>query len=320
MFDRRAALLTWGFAIAWAATAAAQFGEADTKGPKLGEEAVKKWRAGIEVRAVAGDCFRIVGTAPIPTDWPEQTVEVAEEDISPGVRVAYPEMEGMAKQMTVTIARLARGSEAKAVVTFEVRRRALLPPDNTDIYVLPDKKKLDVKTRMFLTPSPEIESNDPKIKAQARELIAGPEKAWAKVEAIYDWVRENVEYKDGAPLLGAISAFRTKKGDCEDMTSLFIALCRSADIPARTVWIPGHCYPEFYLLDDEGKGHWFPCQVAGSRAFGGMPDFSPILQKGDNFPNPANPRKRWHYLRETLTGASTGAQPQYRFVRELVAN
>ena len=49
------------------------------------------------------------------------------------------------------------------------------------------------------------------------------------------------------------------------------------------VWVPGHCYPEFYLEDAEGRGHWIPCQAAGTRAFGSMPEHRPILQKGDNF-------------------------------------
>ena len=38
--------------------------------------------------------------------------------------------------------------------------------------------------------------------------------------------------------------------------------------PARTVRVPGHVYPEFYLLDEDGKGRWFPCQVSGTRDFG----------------------------------------------------
>ena len=88
-----------------------------------------------------------------------------------------------------------------------------------------------------------------------------------------------------------MAALKDKTGDCEELTSLFIALCRASDIPARTVWVPGHCYPEFYLEDDEGKGHWFPCQAAGSRAFGGIPEQKPILQKGDNFSVPENPRE-----------------------------
>ncbi len=44
---------------------------------------------------------------------------------------------------------------------------------------------------------------------------------------------------------------------------------------------PEHCYPEFYLEDANGFGHWYPCQVAGDRQFGEMKEYRPILQKGD---------------------------------------
>ena len=74
---------------------------------------------------------------------------------------------------------------------------------------------------------------------------------------------------------GARQALDDGFGDCEELTSLFVAMCRAVGIPARCVWVPGHCYPEFYLEDKEGKGHWFPCQAAGSPAFGGIPEKRP---------------------------------------------
>jgi hypothetical protein len=93
------------------------------------------------------------------------------------------------------------------------------------------------------------------------------------------------------------------------MTSLFIAMCRASGIPARTVRVPGHCYPEFYLSDQAGEGHWFPCQAAGTRAFGGMPDPRPILQKGDNVlvADPRTKKKtKVRFLPETLVGLPAG--------------
>jgi len=87
-------------------------------------------------------------------------------------------------------------------------------------------------------------------------------------------------------------------------------------------WIPGHAYPEFYLVDGQGEGHWFPCQAAGTRAFGEMPEYRPILQKGDHFRPPWNPREHQRYLAEYLTGTPVpgGGKPRVRFVREMVGN
>ena len=55
---------------------------------------------------------------------------------------------------------------------------------------------------------------------------------------------------------------------------------------------------------------------AASRAFGGIPEHRPILQKGDNFRSPHNSRDRQRYLAESLVGA--GGKPKVKFVRELV--
>jgi hypothetical protein len=101
---------------------------------------------------------------------------------------------------------------------------------------------------------------------------------------------------------------------------LFIAICRAGNIPARTVWVQGHCYPEFYLEDNKAVGHWFPCQIAGSREFGGIVETRPILQKGDNFKPHPGQKKNQRYLAEFLTGtpAPNASQPSIRAVRELL--
>ena len=308
-----ALILTLGLA----GSAPAQFRQVEQDGPKLGEPQTQKWRAGVIVSAAAGPCRGIVSYIPMPIDWPEQEVEIVEENVSPGARVSYRSVDQTVQLMVVAVPFLAAGQQAQALVTMEVRRSAILPPEQTGDYLLPDKRKLNRLTRIYLAPSPMIESTDARIRKLARELVPDRQQGWQRVEAIYDWVRENVEYKNG-PIKGALAALKDGSGDCEELTSLFIAICRAADIPARTVWVPGHCYPEFYLTDAEGKGQWFPCQAAGTRSFGGIPEHRPILQKGDNFRPPWNPRQRQRYLAEHLTG--TGGRPRVKFVRELVSD
>ena len=92
-------------------------------------------------------------------------------------------------------------------------------------------------------------------------------------------------------------------------------MCRSVGIPARAVWVPGHCYPEFYLEDEHGQGHWCPCQAAGTRIFGAMPEARPILQKGDNFRLPGSPKPH-RYVQETVSAKNAQADPQVRFVQD----
>jgi len=159
---------------------------------------------------------------------------------------------------------------------------------------------------------------DRRIRQAADDLRDEDLTAWQQVEANYDWTREQVEYTNG-PIKGALQALEDGTGDCEELTSLFIAICRAQGIPARTVWVPGHCYPEFYLVDEEGEGHWYPCQAAGDRSFGSMPDLRYILQKGDNFRVPEH-RDRQRYVAEYLRGNNRrgSGDPQIHFIQSLV--
>ncbi len=294
--------------------------EATGKGPKLGQPLTQRLKVGVIVKAVGGSCKGISATVPVPTNWPEQKVEMTDEEISPAVKsVTYRTVSGTVRQMQVDIPQLSSGQEARALITFEITHNTVLPPDETAIYTVP--KKPDRSLTAYTAPSPFIESNNAKIKSLAKEIAADKSTDWDKIEAIYDWVRDHVEYKNGE-LKGAARALKDKTGDCEELSSLFIAMCRSQKIPARTVWVPGHCYSEFYLVDDDGNGHWFPCQSAGTRAFGGITEQRPILQKGDNFRDPDRPRERMRYLSEHLTGtpANGGGKPQVTFVREVVGN
>jgi hypothetical protein len=291
--------------------ARAQFGEVDTNGPKRDKEFVTKYEVGLMITAGSEPCTDIIGTVPVPIDWPEQEVRVLEEDFDPAAkRVTYREVGGgTVKQMVVNMPLVPANEKVRVIAVLEISRYSLLPPDNTSIYIIP--KKPPSRVRQYLTSSPKIETANPKIRALAKEIVADKEGAWEKVEAIYDWVRDHVKYVNG-PLRGALAALNDEKGDCEELTSLFIALCRDIGVPARTVWVPGHCYPEFYLEDDAGRGHWFPCQAAGARSFGGIDEKRPILQKGDNISVPEK-REKQRYVAEFLRG--DGGQPRVQWVR-----
>jgi hypothetical protein len=304
---------------ATAAVASAQFLDetrpVSPSGPTLGDVRTQRYRVGVVVTAAGGRCRGIRATMPVPDTWPEQVVRIVEEDVSPDVRgFAHRPLAPGVRQLVVEIPDLAAGQSARAVVTYELDRAALVAPADTSMLRLPEKPDRDL--RAFLGPSPFIESRHPRIVAFAREAADGLE-GWARVEAIYDAVREKVEYRNGE-LKGAARALADGWGDCEELTCLFIAAARSQGIPARTVWVDGHCYPEFHLVDADGHGAWFPCQAAGTRAFGAMPDQLPILQKGDNFRDPDRPGKSLRYVSEFMTGSAVGggAAPVVEWIRE----
>ncbi|MEK6248252.1 MAG: transglutaminase domain-containing protein [Planctomycetales bacterium] len=294
--------------------------DADSNGIRLAEETTVRLKVGIIVESKGSALKGVVGSTPVPIDWPEQQVKVISEDTSSAVRrVKYENIGGTVKRMVVTIPTVRRNNTVQAMVTYEITRYHILAPDKPDQFSIP--KKPGRKIKQYLGSSPYIETRNNKIKKMAREItqkVNGSD--WKKVEAMYDWVRDNIQYKEG-PLKGATAALKDGTGDCEEMTSLFIAMCRINNVPARTVWIPGHCYPEFYLEDKDGQGHWFPCQVAGTRAFGSMPEHRPILQKGDNFKVPES-KERKRYVAEHLKVADApgGNKPRVQFVREILAD
>ena len=126
-----------------------------------------------------------------------------------------------------------------------------------------------------------------------------------------------MQYRE-SELKGAVQTLHDGQGDCEAMTSLFIALCRAHKIPARMVWVTDHSYPEFYLVDDQQQGHWLPCQVSGARAFGEMPETRVILQKGDNFRIPETKERRRYVAVQLKAAAVRGTPPSVSEVMEFV--
>lgn len=311
-------LMVLGWLMGLAELAWGQFKQEDTKGCRLGEVQTFYWQTGLTIQATAGPCKGIEAYVPVPSDWPEQEVVVAKEEVSKSVKMDYITADGDVRVMVIRIAYLGPGEEAKALVTFEVRRSSQLPPENPGIYRIPSKRKLERKILPYLGSSPYINPRHPKIRALAREIGQDKKIAWEQVEAVYDYVREKIQQVPG-PLKGPLEALKEGKANHEDMINTFIAICRAKGIPARTVWVPGHAYAEFYLEDDEGNGHWFPCQVAGNRAFGQMPERAPILQKGDNFRPPYNRRDIQRFMAVHLSILDVDAPPKYKFVRQLVS-
>jgi transglutaminase-like putative cysteine protease len=288
---------------------------------RYGEPDVIRYQVGAEIKASRGACRDILLMVAVPFECPEQDVRIVDEDITTNVaQVDYRDLQGGVRQMLISIPYLANGAQARAVVTFEVATRPVLPPEETDELTIPDR--VSGKLRGFISGSPYIESKHRTIRSLTRDILAEVDEGatdWQKVEAIYDHVLENVAYVEG-PDKSAIDALRDGQADCQGRSALFIALCRAGKIPARMVWVDGHCYPEFYLENAAGEGNWYPCESAGSRAFGEMPLARTILQKGDNFRVPERPRDKLRYASDFMIGTPTpgAGEPRTRFIREQV--
>ena len=285
--------------------------------PAANQRLKHTWRVGMVIQAQNGPCAGIFATVPVPIEWENQQVRIVNEEISPELgKIRYRTLDHGLKQMMIGITRLNPGQQAMAVITFEIISDPLPAPEDTQELSIPKRPSRDV--RLYLGSSPFIDSRHARIRDQARKIVADQETAWDQVEAIYDWVREHIELREGK-LTGSVVALQNQFGQKEDLTSLFIALCRAHRVPTRTVWVPDHNYAEFYLENNEGKGRWYPCELVGTRAFGQLSQQRPILMRGDNFRVPEK-KESQRYVAEFLTG-KTGrglAKPNVQFVRELV--
>lgn len=291
---------------------AAQFGDAaPSSGPVFGAERTQRWKIGMQVLAQT-PCYDVFVTIPVPTNWPEQDVAVVDEQLPDAVaQVRYRDLDGGVRQMLVSMPELNVGAQVETYVTVEVTRRTVSPPADTSEYRIPTR--LPRELRKYLASSPMIDCRNRKIRDVAKTVTEQHDTAWEKVEALHDWVQENIEHSNVAAK-GAVAALQAKQGHMEDLTGLFIALCRAAKIPARTVWVPDYSYAEFYLEDQSGTGFWFPCELKEKTTFGVVPNDYMILQKGDSIDVPEK-KEPQRFVREFITG--TG-KPRVTFVRQVL--
>jgi transglutaminase-like putative cysteine protease len=85
----------------------------------------------------------------------------------------------------------------------------------------------------FLLPSRYCESD--LLAERAWELFGDSEPGWSRVQAIVDWVHDQIEfdYSRSSTSHTAVSVLENKVGVCRDYTHVAIALCRALNIPAR---------------------------------------------------------------------------------------
>ena len=199
------------------------------------------------------DEFQDISNEEVKIDEANGTAEVKEDEL--GNKMIYVEFKPDAKEKKVTY-------------SFDVTRREALRPE---IKEETDFNKEEFKE--YLSDSKLLNINGP-IKEQAKEITEGKTTVEEKVKAIYDWIYDNMNRDNdviGCGLGDVDQLLDTKAGKCTDIGSVFIALCRASDIPARETFgvrlskddtaditKSQHCWVEYY---QPGTG-WFPIDIA----------------------------------------------------------
>jgi transglutaminase-like putative cysteine protease len=72
----------------------------------------------------------------------------------------------------------------------------------------------------------------------ALDLFGTSPLGWERVQAVCDWVHENIRFDYGAstPDTTSVDVFEAKLGVCRDFAHLAISFCRALNIPARYVF------------------------------------------------------------------------------------
>jgi hypothetical protein len=121
----------------------------------------------------------------------------------------------------------------------------------------------------FLSPEPLIESDAPEIREEAARAVEGVTLARARAERLTRYVNALLDKKPTISLPSAREVLRTRVGDCNEHTALYVAMARALGIPARIavglVYVRGlqgafyyHAWAEVYLDEGGGRGLWLP--------------------------------------------------------------
>lgn len=118
----------------------------------------------------------------------------------------------------------------------------------------------------WLRPELFLESDAPEIVAEAKKAAAGATEPRLIAERLTRYVNALLEKKPTVSLPSAVEVLRTRVGDCNEHTALYVAMARALGVPARIdvglVYVRGgfyyHAWPEVYLAEGRARGRWMP--------------------------------------------------------------
>ena len=225
------------------------------------EMAVENWRRSAATRVAAeggGSGGDVIAATAITANVP-----VAPESLSVlRVALANVSLEGFD---------LSGGRQSLSGDTLTVRREAgvgALPGAHPPLYL--DKLPvLDTAFTGYLAPEPLVQSDDPRIQAQARQIVGKERRAGPVADLLTRWVYQSLKKEITISVPSAVQVLEDRRGDCNEHTVLYVALARALGLPARTaaglVYLRGHFY--YHAWPEVWLGQW----VAVDPTFGQFP-------------------------------------------------
>ncbi len=118
-------------------------------------------------------------------------------------------------------------------------------------------KFLSPDLKEYTEPTPTIDYNDVRIRNLASQLASGEDDLYVVVTNLGEWVNKNINYDLNTQTADvsqkASWVIQNREGVCDELTNLFIGMCRSLGIPAR--FISGISYSNTDLFSDKWSPH-----------------------------------------------------------------
>lgn len=269
---------------------------------------------GIEMEGLGG-ATEILSTTTVPVEHPEQKIEDVQIETR-GCEAALRMLAPGAGQLVVSAGQIAKGQIISAVAHFKLTLKKEYHAYSPEQFPLKQKLPLEVE-RGFLQDSPGIQTKAAQVRTLARELAGeatttdgAPSKhPWDIARTFAAWIPKNIRPQIGS-YTSVTACVDDRRGDCEEMAGLFVAMCRVLEIPARLVWVPNHVWAEFFLVDRDGAGHWIPAHTACYFWFGYNGAHELVLQKGDRVDAPEQ-HKRLRLLEDWTRWQGRGPRVRY---------
>ena len=259
-----------------------------------------------------GGAKQLIATTPVPTEFPEQRITDVTIQTD-GCDARIRRISNEAAQLAVAAPAIERGQLISAAVTMRLTLHKQYLGHSAELFTTDQPKFSKEFRQQYLANSPGIQMRLPEVRHLGEQIAANHENAWQRAKACYEWVWEHIVARIGT-YTSVKQALRDRVGDCEERAAVFVALCRSMQIPARLVWVPNHNWAEFYLVDDQGTGHWIPAHTACYSWFGWTGAHELVIQKGDNLFVPEK-RRPQRLLMDWFQWS--GRKPRARFLAEL---
>lgn len=125
-----------------------------------------------------------------------------------------------------------------------------------------------------------IDPSDPEIVFIANAVLQNIQSnnTFVVAKALFSWLKQNVEYNthpDEKTVRSAAVTLENRQGDCDDLSFLYISLCRAVGIPARfirgfllteappgTVTAVAHAWVEVFVGTSDSLSGWIPVECA----------------------------------------------------------